>query len=218
MFTAPDPEYYFLKTLPEQVSGYIGRNVKLSCLCAEDAQTVWIKDGDEVDLEDDHITVSSCEGENILEIKSPEESHNGRYSCKILKFGKEGHSDTSCLLNVIGNRQLLCRHLNSHTYLNIIFSDFPHKFVKRLQPNLDLTERDMLALQVTTQETFATVKWFKDDEEIKITRKRNPRLKIVTQDCHHILAIEKCIGSDRGQYSVATNTETTTCAVNVSGK
>lgn len=99
-----------------------------------------------------------------------------------------------------------------------IFSDFPHRFVKRLQPNLDLTERDMLALQVTTQESFATVKWFKDDEEIKITRKRNPRLKIVTQDCHHILAIEKCIGSDRGQYSVATNTETTTCAVNVSGK
>ena len=119
MFTAPDPEYYFLKTLPEQVSGYIGRNVKLSCLCAEDAQTVWIKDGDEVDLEDDHITVSSCEGENILEIKSPEECHNGRYTCKILKFGKEGHSDTSCLLNVTGNMQLLCRHLESNIIFNI---------------------------------------------------------------------------------------------------
>ena len=73
----------------------------------------------------------------------------------------------------------------------------------------------MLALQVHTQEPFASVKWFKDNEEIKMTRKRNQRLKIVSQDTYHILAIEKCIGSDRGEYSVSTNTETSNCTVSI---
>ena len=68
-----------------------------------------------------------------------------------------------------------------------------------------------------TEENFANVKWYKDDEELKMTRKRNQRLKIVSKDCHHILVIEKCVGSDRGTYSVATNTETTVTSVNVSG-
>ena len=76
----------------------------------------------------------------------------------------------------------------------------------------------MLALQVVTQEPFASVKWFKDNEEIKMTRKRNQRLKTVSQDTHHILAIEKCIGSDRGEYSVSTNTETSNCTVNIKGR
>ena len=83
--------------------------------------------------------------------------------------------------------------------------------------NLDLTEREMIALEVITEENFANVKWYKDDEEIKVIRKRNQRLKLLTKDCHHILLIEKCIGSDRGIYSASTNTETTKCLVNISG-
>ena len=82
---------------------------------------------------------------------------------------------------------------------------------------MDLIERSVLALEVITEEDFANVKWFKDEEEIKITRKRNQRLKILSKDCHHILAIEKCIGSDRGVYKVLTNTQTSVCDVNVTG-
>ena len=97
----------------------------------------------------------------------------------------------------------------------MIFSDFPHKYVKRLPQKIDLIERDMLALEVITEESFANVKWLKDDEELKITRKRNQRMKILSKDCHHILVVEKCTVDDGGCYSVSTNTETTSCQVNI---
>ena len=73
----------------------------------------------------------------------------------------------------------------------------------------------MLALEVITEESFATVKWFKDDEEIKITRKRNQRMKLMSKECHHLLLIEKCLPSDTGRYSVSTNTETSSTDVSV---
>ena len=73
----------------------------------------------------------------------------------------------------------------------------------------------MLALEVITEESFATVKWFKDDEEIKITRKRNQRMKLMSKECHHLLLIEKCLPSDTGCYSVSTNTETSSTDVSV---
>ena len=73
----------------------------------------------------------------------------------------------------------------------------------------------MLALEVITEESFATVKWFKDNEELKISRKRNQRMKILSKDCHHILVLEKCQLNDRGCYSVSTNTETSSCHVNI---
>lgn len=74
----------------------------------------------------------------------------------------------------------------------------------------------MLALEVITEESFATVKWFRGDEELKISRKRNQRMKILSKDCHHILVVEKCAVNDGGCYSVSTNTETSSCHVNIS--
>ena len=56
-----------------------------------------------------------------------------------------------------------------------IFSDFPHKFAKRLPESINLVERESLLLQTTTQETFATVKWLKDGHELAEGRKRNQR-------------------------------------------
>ena len=204
-----------MKILPFQHTGYIGRNIKLHCLCAEDAVTVWYKDNQEINEDDEHYQYYSCEGDNTLEIASPELSDIGKYTCKIIKFGKEGESETSCFLTIIGIFKV--KGGVQIQFLNVSL-DFPHKFVKRLPPKLDLIERSVLALEVITEEDFASIKWYKDEEEIKITRKRNQRLKILSKDCHHILAIEKCVGSDRGVYKVSTNTETSVCDVNVTGK
>lgn len=100
--SAPDPEYYFLKPLAPEVTAYTNKPVLLSCLCAEDAETVWTREGEEIDEEDDHYQVTVTEGENILEILSPMTTDTGRYTCRIVKFGKEGESETECLLNVLG--------------------------------------------------------------------------------------------------------------------
>ena len=76
----------------------------------------------------------------------------------------------------------------------------------------------MLVLKVTTQEDFATVKWFKDGEEVKNVRKRNQRMKTLSTECQHILAIEKCLTSDAGTYRAETNTQVTTTTVSVVGE
>ena len=107
-FLAPDPEYYFLKPLAPELTGYTNKPVMLSCLCAEDAETVWSREGEEIDPEDDHYQVTVTEGENILEIINPMATDSGRYTCSIVKFGKEGESKTECLLNVVGILIDLC--------------------------------------------------------------------------------------------------------------
>ena len=99
----PDPEYYFLKPLPRHQTGYLGRSLRLSCLCAEDAQTSWLREGEEVEEEEERVVISRVEGESVLEISRLEESDAGQFSCKIVKFGKEGEDLTACRLNVIGN-------------------------------------------------------------------------------------------------------------------
>ena len=91
------------------MTGFTNKPVLLSCLCAEDAETVWSKDGEEIDEEEeDHYQVTVTEGENILEILSPMVTDTGRYTCRIVKFGKEGESETECLLNVVGILIILC--------------------------------------------------------------------------------------------------------------
>ena len=52
------------------------------------------------------------EGEHLLEILCPEAADTGRYTCKIVKFGKEGESETECLLNIIGTFLSLFKDLN----------------------------------------------------------------------------------------------------------
>ena len=76
----------------------------------------------------------------------------------------------------------------------------------------------MFVLKVTTQENFATVKWFKDGEEIKNVRKRSQRLKTISTECQHILAIESCLVGDAGTYTAVTNTQVTTCVLSVKGE
>ena len=94
------------------MTGYTNRPVQLSCLCAEDAETVWCKDGEEIEEEEEHYQQTNTEGEHILEILCPEAADTGRYTCKIVKFGKEGESETECLLNIIGTFLSLFKDLN----------------------------------------------------------------------------------------------------------
>ena len=110
----PDPEYYFLKPLVPQLTGYLGRGVRLSCLCPEDAQTCWLKDGEELPEEEEEEEeaggggvgghrIFRAEGENVLELPRLEAGDSGQYTCKIVKFGKEGEDSNSTWLSVIGN-------------------------------------------------------------------------------------------------------------------
>ena len=100
--TAPDPEYNFLKLLPANLQGYIGRPLKLSCLCSEDAQVSWFKDEQEINTEDEHLKTKNLEGEHTLEIAHPYGQDSAKYSCKIIKFGKEGECETSSIVTITG--------------------------------------------------------------------------------------------------------------------
>ena len=91
-----------MKLLPPVKTGYIGRSLKLSCLCAEDAQVSWFKDEEEINEEDEHLKTSSSEGEHVLEIPAPDVKDSAKYSCKIIKFGKEGESETSSHVEITG--------------------------------------------------------------------------------------------------------------------
>eukprot|EP00092_Neocalanus_flemingeri_P000855 GFUD01000912.1.p1 GENE.GFUD01000912.1~~GFUD01000912.1.p1 ORF type:complete len:2609 (-),score=679.76 GFUD01000912.1:80-7906(-) len=190
----PDPEYIFLKHLPNFYQGNTGRPLTLSCLCAEDAKVSWHKDEEEINEEDEHYKTDSTEGEHILEINSPEDKDSARYSCKIIKFGKEGESETSCLLKI---------------------TDFPHKFAKPLAETISLVERENLLLQTTTHESFASVKWLKNGQELAVGRKRNQRVKLIVREGLHCLAIDRCTVSDQGVYTAKTNVDVTSCDVHV---
>ena len=76
--------------------------MKLFCLCAEDAEVSWLKDEEEIHEDDEHIKISSSEGEHWLEIAFPELRDSAKYTCRIVKFGKEGESETSCHIEVTG--------------------------------------------------------------------------------------------------------------------
>ena len=118
MCPVPDPEYHFLKPLPRHQTGYLGRSLRLGCLCAEDAQTRWLKGGEEV-TEDENCHTYREEGESVLQIERLEQSDAGKYTCKIVKFGKEGEDSTSCSLNVIGNNLADLPLTSSHHNLNV---------------------------------------------------------------------------------------------------
>ena len=49
-------------------------------------------------------------------------------------------------------------------------------------------------------------------------RKRNQRMKTLSTECQHILAIEKCLTSDAGTYRAETNTQVTTANISVVGE
>jgi len=190
----PDPEYNFLKTLPTIHPGYVGRPLRLSCLCAEDAKVSWFKDEEEINDQDEHLSTVSSDGEHLLEIAYPVLQDSAKYSCKIIKFGKEGESETS-----------------SHVEI----TDFPHKFTKRLPQSISLIERENLVLQTTTQETFASVKWLKNGQELTDDTKRNQRVKCLVREGLHCLAIDRCASTDQGVYTARTNMEDTSCNVQI---
>ena len=82
--------------------GYIGRPLRLSCLCSEDARVSWFKDEQEINQEDEHHKTVASEGEHTLEIAHPYGHDSAKYSCKIIKFGKEGESETSSIVKITG--------------------------------------------------------------------------------------------------------------------
>ena len=93
-----------MKSLPTIQQGYVGRPLKLYCLCAEDAEVSWFKDETEINDDDDHFRAISSEGEHFLEIVSPNINDSAKYTCKIIKFAKEGEGETSCHVEITGRK------------------------------------------------------------------------------------------------------------------
>ena len=57
--------------------------------------------------------VTSNEGVQELEIKCAEKEDSGKYTCKVVEFGKEGEDETTCDVNIGG---MLLPHHNSLKY------------------------------------------------------------------------------------------------------
>ena len=47
--------------------------------------------------------IKSEGGEQTLEIKEAEIEDSGKYTCKVMEFGKEGEDETTCDVNIGGS-------------------------------------------------------------------------------------------------------------------
>ena len=75
-----------------------------------------------------------------------------------------------------------------------------------------------MSLLTHTEEEFAIVRWFHNNKELSVGRKRNQRLKITTAGTMHFLCLERCTPADSGVYTAKTNCDETTCEVAIAGK
>ena len=71
---------------------------------------MWLRDGEEVREEEERCVISREEGESVLEVMRLGAGDSGQYTCRIVKFGREGEDTTACRLSVIGNLRV-CSHL-----------------------------------------------------------------------------------------------------------
>ena len=131
-FSAPDPEWGFEKKLDKKKNGKKKRKLKLKCKtdnpeakvrpaaywftsvsasvdCLFFVQVKWFKDGKEIKASDTNFLITSNDGVQELEIKCPEKEDSGKYTCKVVEFGKEGEDETTCDVSIGGTCALaLC--------------------------------------------------------------------------------------------------------------
>ena len=80
-----------------------------------------------------------------------------------------------------------------------------------------MVERETISLMARTEEEFAIVKWFHNDKELVVERKRNQRLKLNTSGTLHLFCLEKSTMADAGTYTARTNADQTSCEVFIEG-
>ena len=80
-----------------------------------------------------------------------------------------------------------------------------------------MVERETISLVAHTEEEFAIVKWFHNNKELVVERKRNQRLKLNTNRTLHIFCLEKSTVADSGIYTARTNSDQTSCEVLIEG-
>ena len=130
---------------------------------------------------------------------------------RILKFGKEGEEETACKVQITGQAISTCHSLNCPLL------EFLHKFSKPLVTQLYMVERETLSLMARTEEEFAIVRWFHNDKELVVERKRNQRMKLNTSGTLHLFCLERSKVADSGTYTARTNSDQTSCEVFIEG-
>ena len=130
---------------------------------------------------------------------------------RILKFGKEGEEETRCNVQITGQAINTCHRLKPPLL------EFLHKFSNPLATQLNMVERETISLVAHTEEEFAIVKWFHNNKELVVERKRNQRLKLNTNRTLHIFCLEKSTVADSGIYTARTNSDQTSCEVLIEG-
>ena len=97
------------------------------------------------------------------------------------------------------------------------FPEFLHKFSNPLVTQLYMVERETISLMARTEEEFAIVRWFHNNKELVVERKRNQRLKLNTSGTLHLFCLEKSTVADAGTYTARTNADQTSCEVFIEG-
>ena len=80
-----------------------------------------------------------------------------------------------------------------------------------------MVERETISLMARTEEEFAIVRWFHNDKELVMERKRNQRLKLNTSGTLHLFCLERSTVADAGIYTARTNADQTSCEVFIEG-
>ena len=80
-----------------------------------------------------------------------------------------------------------------------------------------MVERETISLMARTEEEFAIVRWFHNDKELVVERKRNQRLKLNTSGTLHLFCLERSTVADSGIYTASTNSDQTSCEVFIEG-
>jgi len=178
-----DPEWGFEKKLDKKKNGKTKRKLKLKCKTDNpNAKVKWFKDGKEIKPSDTNFLITSNEGVQELEIKCAEKEDSGKYTCKVVEFGKEGEDETTCDVNI---------------------GDMQHKFTSELK-SVDCVEDDKCEFKINVEEDDAEVKWFKDGVEIIPDGKR---IQVVKEGKKRKLVINGVKLEDAGKITCKTNAD-----------
>ncbi|XP_039609186.1 obscurin isoform X1 [Polypterus senegalus] len=116
-------------------------------------------------------------------------------NCRITSFGKK-HALTLSSLKKEDEGLISFQAEGVHTSGRLIISEPAVKFTKILE-DIKVPEFEKVSLECELSKSNAEVKWFKDDMDLKPSKK----FAVISQGRKRILLIHKCTKEDQGSYT-----------------
>ncbi len=104
--------------------------------------------------------------------------------------------------------------LRLHKHRNLIFAEYPHKFIKKLK-NVSTVEHEKVEFEVETEAEDADVTWYINGKKVNPDDKR---FQVIVDKNKRKLVIKDALLSDAGEVCAKTNVDDSACKLKVSRK